>query len=169
MNQKTLAIVIVAVLAVSVVAVATYWTLSNADGNDNENTTSVEGANSLQFSVNILEDGESEGTFTYSAKNMNTPDLMMRVEIINTEGDIIYIINGAQQEAWGNIFGIWADLSDEFSSEWDSWILTMDGYAESFLGWSGEDDWTFTEDGATITVYDISVNPLLADSLFEPN
>ena len=169
MNQKTLAIVIVAVLAVSVVAVAAYWTLSNANGNDNENTTSVEGANSLQFSVNILEDGESEGTFTYSAKNMNSPDLMLRVEIITTEGDIIYIINGVKQEAWGNIFGIWADLSDEFSSEWENWNLTMDGYAESLLGWSGEDDWTFTEEGVTIRVYDISVNPLLADSLFEPN
>ncbi len=169
MNQKTLAIVIVAVLAVSVVAVAAYFTLSNTNGTNNENTTNIEGANSLQFSVNIIEDGESEGTFTYSAKNMNSPNLMLRVEIITTEGDIIYIINGVKQEAWGNIFGIWADLSDEFSSEWDSWNLTMDGYAESLLGWSGEGDWTFMEDGATITVYDISVNPLLADSLFEPN
>lgn len=165
MNQKNLVIIFVAVLAVSVVSVAAYWTLSNSS----VNTTGVEGANSLQFSVNVIEDGESEGTFTYSAKNMNTPDLMLRVEIITTEGDIIYIINGAEQEAWGNIFGLWVDMSDEFSSEWDSWDLTMDGYTESLLEWSGEDDWTFTEDGATITVYDISVNPLLADSLFEPN
>ena len=56
-----------------------------------------------------------------------------------------------------------------FDSEQIPLNSAMDEYLESLKGWSGEGDWTFTEGGATITVYDISVNPSLTDSLFEPN
>ena len=167
MNQKTLAIIIVAVLAVAVVAVAAYF-LMNTEEEKIEDTITVENATSLQFSVDLTFDGESMGTYEYSAKNIGTSDLMVRVEIPDASGDLIYIINGANQSAWASVADEWTDLSDTFSTEWDSWTGTMEGYTDELTTWV-EGDWTFTDtDGTGVKVYNISINPALADSLFAP-
>ena len=167
MNQKTLAIIIVAVLAVAVVAVAAYF-LMNTEEEKIEDTITVENATSLQFSVDLTFDGESMGTYEYSAKNIGTSDLMVRVEIPDASGDFIYIVNGANQSAWASVADEWMDLSDTFSTEWDSWTGTMEGYTDELTTWV-EGDWTFTDtDGTGVKVYNISINPALADSLFAP-
>ena len=161
MNQKTLAIIIVAVIAVAVVAVAAYYLMSNEI---EEEIITVENASSLQFSVSIIRDGETYETL-YWVKNIGTSDLMIRVEI----GDIIYIVNGVNQTAWANETGEWMDLSDTFSVQSDMWSLTTDGYQDELSTWT-EGDWTYTDttDGTEVKVYDIAVNPSIADSLFAP-
>jgi hypothetical protein len=167
MNQKNLAIVVVVVVAIAVVAVGAYWVL-NSDNGDNNGVTNVDDASSLQFAVSIVREGEDFET-TYSAKNIGTSDLMMRIEIATIEGDIIYIVNGAQQKAWANIAGEWMDLSDTFLNEWDMWNLTLDDYADNLSSWTGVGDWTYNDtDGSAVTIHDITVDPSLADSLFEP-
>lgn len=166
MKQKNLAIVIVAVLIVVVVGVVAYWALSSGDGNNNGGTN-VGDASSLQFSVSIVREGESYETM-YSAKNIGTSDLMIRVDISTTEGDIVYIVNGAQQKAWEYVGDEWNDLSDAFSAQWDMWNTTVQGYTDNLSSWTGG-DWTYTDaDGTPVRIYDITVNPSLADSLFEP-
>jgi hypothetical protein len=166
MNQKNLAIVIVAVLIVAVVGVAAYWALSSGGGNNNGGT-SVGDASSLQFSVSIVREGESYET-SYSAKNIGTSDLMIRVDIPTTEGDLVYIVNGAQQKAWEYVGDEWNDLSDDFSAQWDLWHLTWQGYMDNLASWTSG-DWTYTDtDGSPVTITDITLNPSLADSLFEP-
>ena len=169
MNQKTLAIIIVAVLAIAVVAVAAYFLMGTEDNvEDPVDIITVENATSLQFSVDLTFDGESMGTYEYSAKNIGTSDLMVRVEIPDASGDLIYIINGANQSAWASVADEWTDLSDTFSTEWDSWTGTMEGYTDELTTWV-EGDWTFTDtDGTGVKVYDIAINPTLADSLFAP-
>ena len=167
MNQKTLAIIIVAVIAVAVVAVAAYYLMNNGDDNV-EDIITVENASSLQFSVSITREGETYETM-YWAKNIGTSDLMIRVEIPDTSGDLIYIVNGADQTAWASTAGEWTDLSDTFSEQSDMWSLTTDGYQDELSTWI-EGDWTYTDasDGSEVRVHDITVEPTLADSLFAP-
>ena len=167
MNQKTLGIIIVAVIAVAVVAVAAYYLMNNGDDNV-EDIITVENASSLQFSVSITREGETYETM-YWAKYIGTSDLMIRVEIPDTSGDLIYIVNGANQTAWASEAGEWTDLSDTFSDQSDMWSLTADGYKDELSTWT-EGDWTYTDptDGSEVRVYDIDVNPSLADSLFAP-
>jgi hypothetical protein len=197
MNQKSLAIVIVAVLIVAVVGVAAYWALSSGgetndgetndgetnngetndgetndgetnDGETNDGETNVGNASSLQFSVSIVREGESYETM-YSAKNIGTSDLMIRIDLSTTEGDIVYIVNGAQQKAWEYVGDEWNDLSDAFSAQWDMWNPTLQGYTDNLSSWTGAEEWTYTDtDGSPVTIYDITVNQSLADSLFEP-
>ena len=164
MNQKILAIIVVAVLAIG--AVAAYLLLGTED--NTEDIITVENASSLQFSVDLTLNETSLGNYTYSAKNIGTDDSMIRVEIPDPSGDLIYIVNGADQTAWAYAAGEWLDLSETFTNEWDMWSLTMDGYKDS-LETRTEGDWTFTDtDGTGVKVYDIAINPTLADSLFAP-
>jgi hypothetical protein len=96
--------------------------------------------------------------------------MMIRIDITGTtEGNIIYIVNGAQQKAWANVGGTWQDLSSTFSSQWDSWHNTFVDYQDSLAGWAGVGDYTYTApNGDSVRIYSVSVNPSLADSLFQP-
>lgn len=168
MNQKTLVIAVIVVVAVVAVGIGVYLaTQSGGGGGGGGTTPDVAGASSLQFSVDIT-GGESQGTYKYMAKNIGTSSMMIRVEITSADGDVIYIVNGAQQKAWGYSGGEWVDLSDTFSDQWDAWNSMWVGYKESLVDWTGTGDWTYTDpQGNSVRVYDIAVNPSLADSLFQ--
>jgi uncharacterized protein (UPF0333 family) len=175
MNQKGISALVIAVIVVIVVAavgVGVYLAMSNTGengGNGGGETPDVEGATSLQFSVAITAEGESIGTYTYMAKNIGTSDMMIRVEMSNGY-ELVDIVNGAEQKAWEYMAGEWTDLSDTFSDQWDAWDSTWQGYKNSLADWTGTGDWTYTDtDGSSIRVYDIAVNPSLADSLFQPS
>jgi hypothetical protein len=102
------------------------------------------------------------------AKNVGTSSMMIRVEISNGY-NVIDIVNGAQQKAWEYSGDQWQDLSDTFSAQWDAWKLTWQGYRDNLADWTGAGDWTYTDpNGDTVRIYDITVNPSLADSLFQP-
>jgi FlaG/FlaF family flagellin (archaellin) len=169
MNQKTLVIAVIIVVAVVAVGVGVYLaTLGGGGGGGGGTTPNIAGATSLQFSIDLTSGGSSLGTYTYMAKNIGTSSMMIRVEITSADGDLIYIVNGAQQKAWGYASGEWMDLSDTFSDQWNSWNSTWVGYRDSLVGWAGVGDWTYTApNGDSVRVYDIAVNPSLADSLFE--
>jgi hypothetical protein len=166
MNQKTIAIVVIAVVIVAVIGVAAYWMLSSGTGEPEATPTpspGVEGASSLQFSVEIT-GGASEGSYNYYAKNIGTDDMMIRVEIPAYE--FTYIVNGAEQKAWSNEGSGWVDLSSTFQDQWDVWQPTYQVYADELVSWTSG-DWTYTDGDTTVTITDIMVNPTLEDSLFE--
>ena len=176
MNQKgisTLVIAVIVVVIVAVVGVGVYLAMSNTGGNGGATPTpttpDVEGATSLQFSVEVTSEGTSWGTNTYMAKNIGTSDMMIRIEIASADGDFVYIVNGADQEAWAYAAGEWTDMSDTFADQWASWNSTWTGYQGSLADWTGTGEWTYTDtDGSSVRIFDISVNPILADSLFQP-
>ena len=167
MDQKTMAIVVIAVVIVAVIGVGAYWALNSGGGNGGEETpTGIADATSLQFSVNIS-GGESEGAYNYYAKNIGTSDMMIRVEIPVSDMQLVYIVNGALQKAWANEGTTWMDLSDTFSDQWDAWNPTWEAYTDNLSTWTSG-DWTYTNtDGSTVTITEITVNPSLADSLFQ--
>jgi hypothetical protein len=130
----------------------------------------VAGASSLQFTVSITNSsGGAMTSYTYSAKNAGTTNMMIRVEFTdpNSGGSFAYIVNGAQQKAWMQTGGQWIDLTSSFASEWDSWDSTFKSYQTSLADWNGLGDWSYTVGGETIRIHDIKVNPSLPDSMFE--
>jgi hypothetical protein len=188
MNKKgisKLVIVVIIVVAVLVVGVVAYLGMSggggdNGTGDNGGNggggngggnggtTTDVAGASSLQFSVSFTEAGVGTDVSTYRVKNAGTSSVMMRIDTALATGeDFIYIINGAQQKVWIYGDGEWMDLSVNYDTYWAQWSTTWEGYRDSLSDWTGLGDWSYTEGGATIRIYDIDVNPSLADSLFE--
>ena len=175
MNKKgisTLVIAVIVVVVIAVVGVGVYVAMSGTGGNGGATPTptatapDVGGASSLQFSVEVTSE-DTVYTNTYMAKNIGTSDMMMRIEMSSTDGDIIYIVNGAEQKVWMGMGGEWTDMSSSFSDEWDSWSTTVSGYQDELVDWTGTGEWTYTEDGTTVRIYDISVNPTLEDSLFQ--
>ncbi|HEX7483148.1 MAG TPA: hypothetical protein VF350_06755 [Candidatus Bathyarchaeia archaeon] len=130
----------------------------------------VASASSLQFTVSITNSsGGTTSAYTYYAKNAGTPNMMIRIEFTDptSGGSFVYIINGAQQKAWMQTGGQWIDLTSSFSDEFSNWDSTFKGYQTSLADWNGLNDWTYTVNGETITIHNISVNPSLPDSLFE--
>jgi hypothetical protein len=133
-------------------------------------TNAVGTASSLQFSIDITSAGVAQGTYTYMAKNAGTNNLMLRIEMKDTNGatTFIYIVNGAQQKAWMYDGTTWTDLSASFSTQWSSWDSAFAGYQNSLAGWAGLGDYTYTApNGDSVRYYNIAVNPTLADSLFQ--
>jgi len=167
-----LVIVVIAVIVLLVVGVAAYWTMGSGGGDgvvdDGGTTVDVAGASSLQYKVSVnLVDSESV-EYTYMIKNAETSDMMMRIEMESSGESFIYIINGAQQKVWVYSEGEWMDLSDFFPTYWDTWNSAWEGYRTNLLDWTGVGDWSYTTlDGDTVRIYDITVNPSLADSLFQ--
>lgn len=132
---------------------------------------SIDTADSIQFSATHSSEETPPETlyeYTWSAKNIGTPNMMTRIEGTFSGQNIIYIINGAQQKAWMHTSGMWVDLSHEFHNEFDTWSETWQEYETNLQDWAGTGDWTYTTPMGTTRIYDISVNPELPDSLFKP-
>ena len=188
MSKIVIVVIIVAILAVSSIAV--YLAMSggtdegvNGDGDttdttDNGGTTDttdnggttvdVGGASSLQFKVNVDPADAESMEYTYMVKNAGTSSLMMRIEMQSADESFIYIINGAQEKVWIYSGDEWIDFSDAYPTYWDTWNSAWQGYQSSLLDWTGAGDWTYTTpNGDTVRIHDISINPSLADSLFE--
>jgi hypothetical protein len=174
MNKRTLVIVVIAVVVVAAVVAGVYLATRGGGGGVGT-TTGVAGASSLQFSVSVTPlNTVSTSTYTFMIKNIGTSSMMMRTEVTSSQSNFIYIVNGAQQKAWEYANGAWTDLSNSFSAQWNSWNSTWTDYRDYLLGkggigvWPGSGDWTYTaEDGSAVRIYNITVNPSLADSLFQ--
>jgi hypothetical protein len=175
MNQKTLAIAVVVIVVVAVAAAGVYLATQSGGGGGSTPTATptstpsgadVAGSSSLQFSVDIS-GGASAGTYTFMAKNIGESNLMVRVEMSNSY-ELIDIVNGAQQKAWESVNGDWNDLSANYADQFNVWDSTLSGYKSNLASWTGASEYTYTDpDGNSVRVYNISVNPTLADSLFE--
>jgi hypothetical protein len=127
--------------------------------------TNVADASSLQYSVNLSADTPSalRGTYTYSGKNVGTSSFMMRIEFTDLSNyQSIIILNGAQQKAWEYSAGKWSEIS-AYGTYYNVW----QGYVGVLAAWNGTGDYSYTLSRATVRIYDISVNPVLADSLFQ--
>jgi flagellar basal body-associated protein FliL len=140
----------------------------DTDGDGGGNTVDVAGASSLQFKVSVTPAGEDSEEYTYMLKNAGTSSLMMRIEMESSDDNWVYIINGAQEKVWVYSDGEWMDLSVAFPTYWDTWNSAWQGYRTNLLDWTGVGDWSYTTpNGDTVRIYDITVNPSLADSLFQ--
>ena len=199
MNRRALSKIMIAVIAVIAVAAtaggAYYLSTQNAPGTNpnptptptaspttspNPTATStptatptsapnVADATSLQYTVTVTEGGVTQGTTTYSAKNVNTNSFKMRIDITDEDNDeSSLIINQELEKAWSYSDGQWEDISLVYAGTLGIWKPAFQGYVNGLSAWSGIGDYTYTQEGVTVRIYNISVNPSLPDSLFEP-
>lgn len=171
MTQKTLVIAVVAIIVVAAVVAGVYLATQSGGTTPTPTPSStpsggdIAGASSLQFSVEVT-GGETAGNYTFMAKNIGESDMMVRVEMSNGY-ELIDIINGAQQKAWESVDGTWMDLSDNYATQFEAWDSTLTAYKTSLADWTGTSEYTYTDVDCSVRIYDIAVNPTLADSLFE--
>jgi hypothetical protein len=167
MNQKGIApLIIVAVVAVVAAAVGVGVFVATRGGGTGGGGGNIAEATSLQFKADTTIQGVS-GTYTFKAKNIGTPNMMMRIEGAYQGQNVIMIINGAQQKLWACEGGQWMDLSTNYSQYENMWTTTFQGYLTQLGMWTGG-DWSYTDNytGISIHLYNIVVNPSLSDSLF---
>ncbi len=188
-SRKMLMAAIVIVIIVVAAVVGAYFIMRNGSTSSSNNPTSspgtsatpgsgVAGATSIQYSISETVTNQtlysgSNVTIntlltdaTVSAKNLGTPNMMIRVEghALTTTG-VVMIINGAQQKEWVYSGGAWSDTSNTVT--WNTWTQSYN-MTTGLAGWSGTGDYTHTASGVTLRIYNIVVNPELADSLFQP-
>ena len=188
-SRIILAVIVIAILAVSSIAV--YLAMNGKEdngGNNNEGIienedagtvehatedvegteANVEGASSLQFKVNVNPADSESIEYTYMIKNSGTSNLMMRIEMESIEEDFIYIINGVQEKVWIYSDGEWMDFSELYPTYWETWNSAWQGYRTNLLDWTGYGDWSYTTpNGDSVRIYDITINPSLSDTLFQ--
>ena len=130
----------------------------------------IAGASSLQYSVAVTSDGVSQGSYTYSGKNIGTANFMMRISYTDETGsEGAFIINSAQQKVWSYSDGEWVDLSDVYAMQYDTWSTLWQGYTGYLGAWTGTGDYIYSAGGDSVRIYGVSVNPSLPDSLFTPS
>ena len=188
-SRKTLiAVVVIVILIVAVAAGVYFATRGNGSTNPSATPTptpnssstpnpstsgagaNVAGASSLQFTVSITNSsGGSLGSYTYYAKNAGTNNQMVRIDFTDPSGEnFVYIVNSALQQVWIESGGQWTDLSSAYASQASSWNTAFLGYKNSLVNWSGTGDWTYADpNGDSVRISSVSVNPTLADSLFQ--
>ena len=128
----------------------------------------VAGATSLQYSVSLTEAGVLQGTYTYYGKNAGTSSFMMRIDSTDSSNaQSTIILNGADQKAWTYSDAQWTDISAAYTTYYNIWNPLWQGYVTSLSAWNGVGDYSYTQGNATVRIYNISVNPVLADSLFQ--
>lgn len=167
-------IVAIIVVVIIFVGISAYFALNNRilngnGGNWDEAPGPIEDANSLQFEVDLT----SQGTtikYKLSGKNLRATDMKIRIDLLGGDaGNFYYILNPGEQEAWANIDSTWIDLSDDFGAQWDSWGIAWINYVDNLQNWTGTGEWSYTApNGDFIRIYNIAVNPVISDSLFQP-
>ena len=136
-------------------------------------TPDIQGATSIGFKVNATMGGINE-MHAFTAKNLGTSDILLRVDMIDAQGDsFVYLYNQTAQTLWIQYGGEWMDQSTEFASYWDGangaiiGYTAFDGYkTELATNWSGSGDYDYTSGEDTFHIYDIIINPSIEDSLF---
>jgi len=186
--SKMIVIAIVVVVVIAVVASAAAILLSNPNPGSSNNPTptpsatptssetpspssssgsGIATASSLQYSVSLTENGAIKGTYTFQGKNAGTDSFMMKIQFTDSDGsESIYIFNGAQHKAWVYSGNEWVDISDYYDTQYPTWNSLWNGYTTSLSAWTAG-DYSYTQGSDTVRIYDISVNPILSDSLFE--
>ncbi len=172
-NKNTMYIVVAAVVIIIVIAsVAAYvflYSPSGSDGGDgggNELVT-MGNATSLQYNVNVTDTSGTTGVYMFAGNNLGTANIMLRVDVVGGDTIYSYLLFAGNQTSWNNATGTWA--AGTFVDDWTTWSTQFEGYIDHNEDWkAGDSDITYTADGNSIVIYDISINPTLADSFFQP-
>jgi hypothetical protein len=142
-------------------------TTTGGGGVTGTTTTTTGGGIAGATSLSCKMDGTYGGstyTMTLKIKNIGSDSIKIRVEGTMMGQEFIEIVNGEQQKAWVYTPGSgWQDISENFSGLLNQFSQLQTGLS----GWTGgEINTTDPTTGAPVRIYDIVLNPVLADSLF---
>jgi hypothetical protein len=173
LERKIVYALAVAVVVVVVVIVSAYVLMNGGGGGAAEDTYTVGNATSLQFN-DAVTFGSTQVMHTISAKNVNASNMMLRIDTPGGEsGNYTYVLNQGTQTAWQCVNGTWTDVSNDFTNQWNTWVgehkLWTTDVSHLISDWSGTGNCTYvgSTSGGTHNIYNVVINPTLADSLFE--
>jgi hypothetical protein len=174
-NTKTKYIIVAVVVVIIIVAsIGAYLIYNNGKSSGTPTTTpvSVANANSLQFIANATSSGTTS-TLKFAGENLQTSNYTLRIDY--PAGNTSFILNYGQQKSWQSLDNgkIWT-LDSSFTTDNSTWGERWTGEVTALENWNGTGDtytYTTTSGGVTtnVTIYDISVNPSLPESLFSPS
>lgn len=167
-------IAVVVIVIVVVGGIAAYYVMNSGNnngngGNGNGDTVNIEDASSLQFDADVTSQGFTI-TYKLAGKNLGMANLKIRIDLLGGDaGNYIYILDAGEQKAWANADDTWTDVSSDFTAQWESWGTEWTNYVDNLANWTGTGDWSYTApNGDSIRIYNISIDPVLPDSLFQP-
>ncbi len=174
MNSKTIGLLVAVVVIIIIVAVGAGGYLlgwfggGGGGGGGSETVYNMGNATSLQYNLNLTAADGTSGIYKFAGKNLNTGTMMLRVDVIGGGTVYSYIMHAQNQTAWSNATGTWAQ--SDFATDWPTWSTQFEGYVAHNKDWkTGDSDIAYTDSGNSIKIYDIVINPTLADSLFQPS
>ena len=175
MNKKTMyGIVAAVVIVIVVVVVAGAYVLMNpggGGGGGGEDVITAANATSLQYDADITSQGATV-KYQFAGRNLGAANETLRINLLAGElGNYSYILNAGDETAWMAVNDEWTDISSEFLTQWDSWGAQWNANVNALGTWTtGTGDISYTAtNGDSIRIYNISLNPTLADSLFQPS
>jgi hypothetical protein len=142
--------------------------------------TNVAKATSLQFTITFTNSTGTElNRYVLQGKNLGNANLMTRIDWTYRDAngnphELITIDNRIQQKSWTSTNSAGAPTwvlvpADEYAKSqtsenfaWQSNVYYLENY------WNGVTDVSVFANGSTIRIFNISVNPVLPDSLFQP-
>ena len=175
MNRKTIYILVAVLVVVIVAAVAGVLLWNNGginggnnNGGGNTQPVSVANATSLEFMANVTSQGSIVVTHACYGKNIGTSNLTVRIDVLGGEaGNWSYILDTGQEKSWNNTNN-GAYASSNFTADWNFWGTSWTNFVTNLKNWSGTGDYSYTSsNGNPVTIYNITVNPKLPDSLFQ--
>ncbi len=101
-------------------------------------------------------------------KNLDSSNPPLRVDVLSGSGaGTAFILRVGEGKAYTNISGAWAEaqMDQSFVQQYQA---NLQEYQNQISKWTGGEI-TFEFYGITTKVYDIKLNPSLADSLFMPS
>jgi hypothetical protein len=171
LDRKMMYALAAVVVIIVIVAVAGAYVLMNSGGG---NTVKVADATSLQYNADVSYQGATPVVFTWTAKNVGAANMVLRIDLMGgASGNYTYIMDHGAQTVWWLNNGTWTDLSSDFTNQWGSWVGTGKQWTNNLdhltTDWSGTGDYTYagSTTNTTIRIYNVVINPTLADSLFQ--
>ena len=152
-------IVIVAIAAVGIGYILTRGAEPSAD---------IETATSLSFKVDTTVMG-TEYTMTFKGKDIQSTNTKFRIDGTIADEEFKLIIYTGEENAWMWMSATgWQDVSATMQPYLEQYQTQFDAYKEELSGWTGG-DYTYTDPttGATVRIYDVTINPDLPDTLFQ--
>ncbi len=125
---------------------------------------------SLSFVV-FLENQNIRRVDVY-ARNLNTQNIVLRMDALNENGArISYILDWGLQAGWTRFenenWRTFENVGISFDEFWVYYSMLV-GYAASFARTYPGQQISYSADNIRVTFSDISINPALPDSLFQP-
>jgi hypothetical protein len=129
-------------------------------------------ATSLAFTVQV----DTQGivyTYQYRARNIGTSSLDIRQDASSDQVNVAYILKGSTQEGWAYNGEEWVEFTtiyQDFDTFWNAFSPSFSSY-QNYLAeeWTGLQEWTYTiPNVGTVTYTNIEINPVLPDSVFQP-
>jgi hypothetical protein len=168
------ALIAVVVIVVVVVVAGAYVLMMGGGGGGV--TYTVANATNLQFNAEVSYQGATPTLFNWAAKNVGAADMVLRADVLGgASGNYTYIMDHGAKTAWVSSNGTWTNFSSDFTNQWNTWVGTGKQWTNDVdrlaANWSGTGDYTYTNSatGTSIRIYNVAINPALADSLFQPN